>query len=577
MQAQIDRASSCREAAGADPGDTPTGADVDPSGPRVTMLPGPAGPASARGTHVSEAATHAANVENVVLHRGVRVHGAPAEVTALLAAPDGIRWWGSDAEADRFVDDVDEVDTRGGLITAPFCDAHVHLTMTGQNIDGVDLSTARSVGEALRRIEDAARHAGGRPVYAHSWDETTWAEQRPLTTAELDRASYGGVVYMPRVDAHSAGVSSAMAAAAGLHGVDGWDGQGPVTRTAFETATHAFQERLTDEQRRHYIDLSLRRAAGLGIGLVHETGSGHLSGPADLRAVLAAGLPEQGSVGPRTVTYWGILAHDAAHAAGLRQDLGLLGLAGDLCADGSFGSRTAHLSRPYADDASSGYSYLDVAALRDHIVTCTQAGLQAGTHAIGDAALESVIEAFRLAAEIVGPEAIRARSHRLEHVELPSPEVIAVMADLGIVASVQPMFDALWGGEDKMYATRLGVDRALAANPLRSLHEAGVRLAFGSDSPVTALGPWDAVAAAVGHHNPAESIDLETAFAAHSVAGYRLGGFEDEGVLTLGGPASYVHWDVPAERMTASGLPDPQDGVPQALRTVVAGRIVHRG
>lgn len=515
----------------------------------------------------------------VVLHRNVRVHGTPVEVGALLAGPEGIRWWGPDAEAERLVDDADEVDTRGGLITAPFCDAHVHLTMTGQNLDGVDLSTARSVGEALRLIERASRTGGGRPIYAHSWDETTWAEQRPLTTGELDRATFGGVVYMPRVDAHSAGVSSAMAAAAGLHGLDGWDGSGPVTRTAFETATHAFQESLTDEQRRHYIDLSLRTAARLGIGLVHETGSGHLSSPQDLRAVLDAGRPERQGVGPRTVTYWGILARDAAHAADLRADLGLLGLAGDLCADGSFGSRTAHLRDPYADATGErGYGYLDVEQIRDHVVACTQAGLQAGSHAIGDAALETLAEGFRLAAEVVGVEAIRARSHRWEHVELPTPEVVRTMAELGIVASVQPVFDAAWGGRDQMYATRLGVERALAANPLRTLHEAGVRLAFGSDSPVTAIGPWEAVRAAVAHHNPEESLDPDVAFAAHSAAGYRLGGFEAEGVLTLGGPASYVVWDLAGvdADVLASGLPDPRGATPEAIRTVVAGRVVHQ-
>lgn len=518
------------------------------------------------------AADPAAPRDPVVLYRGVRVHGAPPEVSALLAGPDGIRWWGPDAEAERHLDAVDEVDTRGGLITAPFCDAHVHLTMTGQSIDGVDLSGTRSTGEALRRIEDAARRAGGRPVYAHSWDETTWAEQRPLTTAELDRASYGGVVYMPRIDAHSAGVSSAMAGAARLQGLDGWDGSGPVTRAAFETATHAFQERLTDAQRRHYIDLSLHTAARLGIGLVHETGSGHLSSPADLTSVLAAGVD---GVGPRTVTYWGILAIDAEHAASLRRDLGILGLAGDLCADGSFGSRTAHLTREYADDASRGYSYLSVDQVREHVLACTQAGVQAGSHAIGDAALETLAEGFRQAAAIVGVEAIRARTHRWEHVELPSPEVIATMADLGIVASVQPAFDAAWGGREQMYATRLGVERAMATNPYRTMREAGVRLAFGSDSPVTPIDPWGTVTAAMHHHNPQERLDVDAAFASHTVEGYALGGFTEEGLLTLGGVASLVLWDVDAAEGTASGLPDPSARHPRAVRTVVAGRTVH--
>src|SRR5690606_6964318 len=133
--------------------------------------------------------------------------------TALLVQDDHVLAVGPEAEAR--ADDADEVvELDGALVTPGFSDAHVHLTMTGQGLDGVDLSGTRSVAEALSLVEQAARRTRGRPIYAHSWDETRWVEQRPVTAAELDRATYGGVVYMPRVDAHSASVSSAMATVA---------------------------------------------------------------------------------------------------------------------------------------------------------------------------------------------------------------------------------------------------------------------------------------------------------------------------------------------------------------------------
>ena len=59
---------------------------------------------------------------------------------------------------------------------------------------------------------DHARAQGGRPVLGSGWDESTWPESRPPSATELDRASYGGVVYLARADAHSAVVSSALLA-----------------------------------------------------------------------------------------------------------------------------------------------------------------------------------------------------------------------------------------------------------------------------------------------------------------------------------------------------------------------------
>jgi predicted amidohydrolase YtcJ len=114
-------------------------------------------------------------------------------------------------------------------------------------------------------------------------------------------------------------------------------------------------------------------------------------------------------------------------------------------------------------------------------------GLQAGFHVNGDRANDRVREALQGAAEDVGRAALRAAGHRMEPVEMPDAAGLAVLADLGVAASVQPAFDAEWGGPDGVYARRLGVVRAVAMNPFGSMLAAGIRLAFGSDSPVT---PW---------------------------------------------------------------------------------------
>lgn len=514
-----------------------------------------------------------------VLLRGGRVlaPGVPG-ASALLCEGERVVWVGDDTGAASHVDAADEVvELAGALVTPAFADAHVHLTMTGQGLDGIDLSGTRSVSEALRLVETASRHLRGRPVYAHSWDETRWVEQRAVTSAELDRACYGGVVYMPRIDAHSASVSSAMAAVARVHGLDGWDGQGVVRREAFAAVTAAFTAGMTPADRTHYLDLALRSAAERGLGLVHETGADHLTSFDDVHAVLEAG--RRPGV-PATVAYWGERVEDVDRARELGRHLGVLGLAGDLCADGSFGSRTAHLLEPY-DDAPGehGYGYLSWAEVRDHVLACTAAGLQAGGHVIGDAALQTMAAGFRAAAEEIGVDALRSARHRWEHVELPDAAVLDTMAELGIWASVQPAFDAAWGGPAQMYAARLGERRALAANPLRSFLDAGVPLALGSDSPVTPLDPWGTVRAACRHHNEAERLGVLEAFLAHTTGGYRLAG-RPGGVLEIGGPADYVVWDLPDDRPAGpQGLPDlgvaDDVALPTARRTVVAGRTAY--
>ena len=130
--------------------------------------------------------------------------------------------------------------------------------------------------------------------------------------------------------------------------------------------------------------------------------------------------------------------------------------------------------------------------MAEHILECTALGVQAGFHAIGDAATDQVVAAMRLAAER-DPRVLTA-GHRVEHAELLSDP--AAFAEVGLTASVQPAFDATWGGPDGMYAQRLGGDRAARLNPLAALAAAGVPLALGSDSPVTPVGPWAAVRAA---------------------------------------------------------------------------------
>ena len=519
------------------------------------------------------------------LYRG-RVY-APGDPTALLVRDGEIAWVGAAADAgpaDRTVNAGDR------LITPAFVDAHVHATSTGLALVGLDLTDTTSLTDALDRVERATRAAGGRPVLGHGWDETRWAERRPPTRAELDEAAGGRPLYLTRADVHSAAVSTALLdLVPGVTGLPGYDPQAPLTRDAHHAVRRAAFAAVTPRQRAAAQRAALAHAAAQGIGAVHECAGPDISSEDDLTALLALSRDEAGM---RVWGYWAEAARTPEDLDRIR-DLGAVGAGGDLFVDGSIGSHTACLHEPYADADHTGVSHLDGDTIARHLTLCTEAGVQAGFHAIGDAAIGAVVEGVRAAAAQTGLSRVRALRHRVEHAELLSEETIAAFAEFGLVASVQPAFDATWGGEDGMYARRLGAARAAALNPFAAMTRAGVPLVLGSDSPVTPLDPWGTVRAAAFHRTLEHRISARAAFNAHTRGGWRAVGRDDAGVLVPGAPADYAVWAIgdlvvqtPDERVAnwstdprsgTPGLPDltPGGPLPQALRTVVAGRTVY--
>ncbi|MET7785546.1 amidohydrolase [Streptomyces sp900116325] len=530
-----------------------------------------------------------------VLLRGGDVH-SPADpfATAMVVERGHVAWVGSEGAADAFASGVDEViDLEGALVTPAFTDAHVHTTATGLALTGLDLSGARTLAEALDLVRTyTAAHPADRVVLGHGWDATRWPEQRPPSRGELDAAAGGRPVYLPRIDVHSAVVTTALLdLVPGVTALAGYHPDAPLTDAAHHAVRSAAHDAVSPRQRADAQRAALDRAASLGIGTVHECGGPDISDEEDFTGLLklAAGRP-----GPRVFGYWAEQVGDEKDARRIRE-LGAIGAAGDLFVDGSLGSHTACLHEPYADGPAghTGTAHLDAAQIAAHVTACTEAGLQAGFHAIGDAAVSAVVAGVRAASETLGLARIRAARHRVEHAEMLTPETIAAFAELGLTASVQPAFDAAWGGEDGMYAQRLGVERSRTLNPYAGLLRAGVPLAFGSDSPVTPLDPWGTVRAAAFHRSPEHRISVRAGFTAHTRGGWRAVGRDDAGTLVPGAPADYAVWrteelvvQAPDDRVArwstdprsgTPGLPDltPGGELPVCLRTVIFGQTVY--
>lgn len=539
---------------------------------------------------------------SLTLFRGGSIY-SPADpfATAMLVDGDRIAWLGEDGAADAHRDAAHTVvDLRGALVAPGFVDAHVHATSAGLALTGLDLSATRSLAEALDAIDRETRRVRGGLVLGHGWDETRWPEGRPPSRAELDRAAFGGHVYLSRIDVHSAVVSSSLLLAVGVEAADPDLDDGRVVRSAHHRVREGLRRLLPPSQVREAQRAARSHAAALGIVSLHEMGGPAIAGDEDLRGLLALAASE---AGPQIVGYWGEAAESAAATPGgatpggaslaLVAELGLRGAAGDLFIDGALGSHTAWLKEPYADAEHCGSAYLDAQQVCDHLVACTRAGVQGGFHVIGDAGTEAFVDGLRRAAEILGDAALRAGRHRVEHLEMVTADQAALMSKWGVLASVQPVFDALWGGPGAMYEQRLGARRSSEMNNLAGLASAGVPLAISSDAPVTPLGPWEAIRAAAQMSNPAHRISVRAAFSAHTRGGWRAAGVDDAGMLVPGAPAHFAVWQTeelvvqaPDSRVSAwstdprSGVPglpnlDPGVGAPRCAMTFVAGVPVH--
>lgn len=521
---------------------------------------------------------------STTLFRGGHVYSpVDPQATALLVEGDRIAWLGADADAPA-ADVVLDLD--GALVAPAFVDAHVHASDTGIVLLGLDLSGTRSAAEVLDRV---AAHSAALPadavVVGHGWDESGWSDQKPPSAAELDRAGGGRSTYLSQVSVHSAVVSSDLLARTPTS-TAGYDAVGWLRRDAHHVVREMAMGAISDAQRDLAQRATLRKAASLGIAAIHECGGPGTSSERDFTGILALGQ-EPGM--PDVYGYWGELG-----GAERARALGAVGAGGDLYADGALGSQTAHMREPYLDHSDTdhvGHGYVTADQVGRHLIECTERGIQGGFHAIGDAALVTVMAGFAIASARLGVDRVRHARHRVEHAEILDKALIAAFVEYGVVASVQPAFDRLWGGDHAMYAQRLGVPRSLASNPIGSLAGVGVALAFGSDSPVTPLDPWGTVRAAMTHHNPVQRIGVRTAFAAHTRGGWRAVHADGEGTLAPGATATFAIWETPAgltnglPTLVASAPPSgsrrsstPDDGnqppLPTCLRTIAHGHTI---
>ena len=333
------------------------------------------------------------------------------DATAMAVRDGTVAWLGSDDVGRQQFPDAETVDLDGGFVAPAFVDSHVHLTATGLTFAGLDLRPATSLRHCLDLIGDYARSHPDGPIWAHGWDESGWPERTAPSTDDLDGVVGDRPAYLARVDVHSAAASTALRKLAGvLTEAAGFTPQHPLTSDAHHLVRAAARNELTPQQRHRARLAALDAAAAYGIAAVHECAGPNIGGLDDWHEIRGV------DHGVEVVGYWGEPVTTSDQARELIDTTGARGLAGDLFVDGALGSRTAWLHDPYSDARDCyGNSYLDSDAITAHLMACTEAGVTAGFHVIGDAAVSAVVEALERVVEAFGEPALARCGHRLEH------------------------------------------------------------------------------------------------------------------------------------------------------------------
>jgi predicted amidohydrolase YtcJ len=158
----------------------------------------------------------------------------------------------------------------------------------------------------------------------------------------------------------------------------------------------------------------------------------------------------------------------------------------------------------------------------------------------------------------------RPQNQRIEHAELLRDDQIERIARMKISLAMQPVFEKLWGGPERLYSRRLG-ERWRQTNRFRDLIDAGAIIAGSSDSYITPIDPLDGVIAAVNHPNPAQRVSLSEGIAMFSSMAARSEMlFDDRGSIQIGKSADFV---------VVSGDLDKRENI-SIEATIIGGEIV---
>lgn len=543
----------------------------------------------------------------VVLHHGtvLTVDGRDRVVQAVAIRGGRIVALGSDRAIAAFIGRRTRViDLAGKTATPGMIDAHAHILEGGiDEVANLQLGEASSVADFLARVKARADQvpAGGW-ITGSGWNESRIAEHHPPSLAELDAASGGHPVALQNTTGHYTLVNSAVLKAAGITtatpdpvgGRFDKDAAGALNGVLYDSAQDVLAKLVPP------VDAATR-AQGLAHVIAGALSEG-LTGVKDpdtspeqwaVYADAARQAPLNLHVCTLAAAGTSVATAQAAvgdYRARKRQVAAMKGRNLDVCGvkiylDGSGAGRTAWVYKPFESDAAhtspgTGLPRMAADVYRQMVMLFTREGIPIGTHAIGDRAIDTVVDAYADALRATPRQGLR---HSLIHGNVPTDHAIAVLADLQKnhdAGYPEAQAEFLWFLGDAL-AAGFGPERSARMMPYATYRRKGLIYSDGSDYPVTPYAPryglWSSVAREPDGNRfgkapfgTAEAVDIHTAMKSHTIWAARQIFLEKQtGSLEVGKLADIAIWDRNPYAVPTASLKDMR-----CLMTLFGGRIV---
>ena len=485
------------------------------------------------------------------------------------------------------------VDAGGHLLLPGFEDCHIHFMDGSLGLVEVDLNGASSVAEIQRRVKAyAASHPKEPWITGMGWTYPTFGPAALPDKKILDAVVPERPVYLVAFDGHSSWANSKALAMAGIGKQTPDPANGKIMRDAKGEATGALKEsagdlvakvmpKRTREERLAALRKGIHEANKFGLTRVHSAGQDfeyldlydelRRKGELTLRFYVAYFLnpPELRAEDLNKIEQARRMYRDDWISGGVVKTM----------LDGVVEAHTAAMLTPYSDDPSqSGKLFWEPAKYKAAVAELDRRGLQVFTHAIGECAVRTALDAYEEAARTNQTKDARPR---IEHIETISAQDVPRFGKLGVIASVQPLH--LYPDEDTLdiWARNVGPERAQRAWSFHSIEEHGGRLAFGSDWPVVTLNPWTGMQTGItrktaqgkpeGGFVPGEAVSLEDAIKAYTLGAAFAGRREkQEGSLEAGKLADLIIVNQDLFKI------EPQEiGKTEVRLTMVGGKVVY--
>jgi predicted amidohydrolase YtcJ len=460
------------------------------------------------------------------------------------------------------------IDANRATIIPGLIDSHGHVRSLGDMLGTLDLRGLASEREIVEKVRQAARrHRPGEWIRGNAWDQNLWAAKQFPDAVGISNASPDNPVSLERVDGHAVWVNRKAMEIADINASTPDPAGGRIVRDANGVPTGVLVDQAQQLVSRkippaspEQVEQSLLRAtqelARDGITTVHDAGVSYAEIDGYRSLIRKGQLP----IHIYAMILYPLPPPDKPE---IGEDLTVRSI--KLIADGALGSRGAAMIEPYTDDPGNrGLLILDRAAIRAAAEKALAKGFQVNTHAIGDRANRTVLEAY--GDVLKGPNDKR---FRIEHAQIVAPEDFAKFKQYSIIASMQATHatsDMLWA-ED-----RVGPERIKGAYAWQTFLHLGVHVPNGSDFPVENPNPLLGFYAAVTRQGwfPDQRMSREEALRSWTIEG-AYAAFEEnrKGSLEPGRMADFVMLSGDIMTMPAAEIPRTR-----VMMTVVGGKII---